>query len=88
MKHFQLIFQSLSNRLINTKVTGILKKNFTTFLDKTKNYARRRYVCQYFFILIFVCYVNTKRILYQQRISLKKKPCKSTYPDARRVPEA
>ena len=34
--------------IINT-VTGFLKKNFTTFLGKTKTYTRRRYVGQYFF---------------------------------------
>ena len=36
------------------KVTGFFKKNFSTFLGKTKTYARPRYFCQYFFIFIFI----------------------------------
>ena len=63
MKSFPLIFwfnseyfeyRQQSNRLTNKKVTGFKKKNFTTFLGKTKTYARPRYVCQYLFFFIFV----------------------------------
>ena len=81
MKSFPLIFwlnseyfeyRQWSNRFTNKKVTG--------FKKKTKTFTRPRYVCLLCFYFHFrICYVNTERILYQQRISLKK-PCKSTDP--------
>ena len=43
-------YRQRSNRFTTKKVTGFLKKSFTTFLGKTETYARLRYVYQYFFL--------------------------------------